>query len=120
MESEELPVPGTELRRADRHGGLLVENRAEARGNDERGARGIVDRDALEVLPLSKPIDQMLKVPVSPAVQKRFDALLETLSENLRAMRQVIAKIAPLRTHLITGEQQRHNRDANDQGQDQF
>jgi hypothetical protein len=70
------------------------------------------------VFALAESFDDALQISFLSAFEQGLDAFLEAFAENLRAARKITAQNAFFRPHLVGRKKQRHQRDAEDQGQD--
>src|SRR5579859_3280956 len=121
VDTQEFAITGVAFRRMSGRGGAELEKGSEAGSNRHGHAIRVVDGNAFQVFTLAEPIHQALQVFVRQlAIKLRLDVLLQALSENFGAAREVVAQNAAFRAHLVGSEQKRNHNDADDERRNEF
>ena len=82
-----------------------LEGRRETGSDRQHGGCFAVHRDAFQMLALTEALDETLQAFIRCAVEQRLHTLLETFTENFRAVRKVASQSALLRAHLVCREE---------------
>ena len=105
LRTQKLACAGVLLCSASCRRRTHLETPGETGSDRQHGACFAVHHDAFQMLALTEALDETLQASIRCAVEQRLHTLLETFTENFRAVRKVASQSALLRAHLVCREE---------------